>query len=302
MFLTASGLIYERVYLVTLGSTCRYAIVAEDGSLTLTDPGASVHIAALQERLSRLNISLASLKHILLTHLDADRMAGIPLLRRAHPQVKIFGTPGMHAALSDSNFIRELYESDQRISSWFPGTSHPALPFDEFRQALTLDKLLPDGDSLALDDDVTIRCVTTPGHRSHSSAYLITPHQFAIVDETFGYYRGRLLAAPGADTGLTEALASIRKLKNIELSGLGFSYGGAITGSLSKRHIESLIQNTEDLSREVVKARREGFAEQDIEEQVRASFYSTTSLDPCLLESLLMTHASIMRQVSRTTN
>lgn len=302
MFLTASGLIYERVYLVTLGSTCRYAIVGEDGSLTLTDPGASVHIEALHERLSRLNISLSSLKNILLTHLDADRVAGIPLLRRAHPQVKIFGTPGMHTALSDGEFVRALYERDQLISSWFPGSASPPLPFQEFKQALTLDKLLTDGDSLALDEDVTVRCITTPGHRAHSVAYLITPHQFAIVDETFGYYRGRLLAAPGADTGLNEALASIRKLKNIELSGLGFSYGGAITGSLSKRHIESLIQNTEDLKNEVAKARKEGLSEQDIDEQVRASFYSTTSLDPCLLESLHATQVSVMQQLSRATS
>lgn len=302
MFLTASGLIYERVYLVTLGSTCRYAIIAEDGSLTITDPGASVHIEALEERLSRLKLSVSSLKNVLLTHLDADRIAGVPLLRRAHPHVKIFGTPAMHSALSDDSFVRALYTKDQEISTWFPSSSHKEFSYKEFRKALILDKMLTEGDSLALDEDMTIRCLMTPGHRAHSAAYLITPHQFAIVDETFGYYRGRLLAAPGGDTGLNEALASVRKLKNIELSGIGFSYGGAITGSLSKRHIESLIQNTEDLSKEVARARKERFSEQEIQDQVLASFYATTSLDPCLIDSLRNTHTLVMRQLSRATN
>jgi glyoxylase-like metal-dependent hydrolase (beta-lactamase superfamily II) len=302
MFLTASGLIYERLYLITLGATCRYIIVAEDGALTLTDPGASVHIGALQERLARIKLPLSNLKNILLTHLDADRVAGLALLRRAHPHVKVFGTPAMHSALSDGDFLRRLYERDQEISSWFPESSEAPLPFEEFKRALTLDKMITEGDSLSLDEDMTVRCLMTPGHRAHSVAYIVTPHQFAIVDETFGYYRGRLLTAPGGDTGLNESLASVRKLKNVELSGIGFSYGGAITGSLSKRHIESLIQNTQDLENEVAKARKEGFSENEIEEQVLSSFYSTTTPDPCLMASLRQTHSAVMQQLSRATS
>lgn len=303
MFLTASSLIYERLYLITLGSTCRYAILAEDGTLTLTDPGASAHILALEDRLSRLNLPIARLQNILVTHLDADRVAGIPQLRRKYPQAKIFGTAGMRAALSDNSFVRDLYEKDRKISSWFnESASDNGLSFSEFKKALTFDKLLGEGDSLSIDEDVTVRCLATPGHRPHSVAYLVTPHQFVIVDETFGYYRGRNLAAPGGDSSLKEATASLGKFKNIELSGIGFSYGGAITGSLSKRHLESILQNTEDLSNEVARARKEGFSEQEIEEQVRATFYATTSLDPCLVESLKLTNSAVIQQLRDVTS
>jgi glyoxylase-like metal-dependent hydrolase (beta-lactamase superfamily II) len=303
MFLTASSLIYERLYLITLGSTCRYAVVSEDDSLTLTDPGASVHVHALQERLSRLKLSLSSLKNVLVTHLDADRIAGIPLLRRINPKVKVFGTAAMHTTLSDSTFVKELYERDLLISSWFSGaTQEENLSFNDFKAGLKFDKLIAEGDSICIDEDVSVRCLTTPGHRPHSVAYLVVPHAFAIVDETFGYYRGRNLTAPGGDTSIHEALVSVGKFKNIELNGIGFSYGGAITGSLTKRHIELLIQNTKDLATEVAKARKEGFSEQEIEEQVRASFYSATSSDPCLNESLLETNAAVMRQLQRATS
>ena len=134
MFLSSSSLIYERLYLVTLGATCRYAIVAEDGSLTLTDPGASPHVAALEERLGRLRLSLSTLRQVLITHLDADRIGGIPLLRKINPKLTLFGTAAMHTALSDPAFVREVYEKDRTIASWFntPSTSS-ALSFDEFR-------------------------------------------------------------------------------------------------------------------------------------------------------------------------
>ena len=303
MFLTASGLIYERLHLITLGATCRYAIVAEDGSITLTDPGASVHVNALEERLNRLKLSLSKVSNILLTHLDADRFAGIPRLRKLNPKVKVFGTAPMHAAISDKRFVKDLYEKDRLISSWFNGeASAEEFSFEEFKAGLKFDKLIAEGDLVSIDEDVTVRCLYTPGHRPHSIAYVIMPHGFAIVDETLGYFRGRDLTAPGGDTSIQEALFSLAKFKNIELSGIGFSYGGAITGSLSKRHMEALLQNTHDLIGEVSRARKEGLSQQEIEEQVSSGFYSTSSLDPCLIESMRQTNEAVVRQLKKITS
>jgi glyoxylase-like metal-dependent hydrolase (beta-lactamase superfamily II) len=303
MFLRASGLIYERIHLVTLGATCRYAISSEDGSLTLTDPGASIHVNALDERLSGLNLSLSSLRQVLITHLDADRVAGIPLLRRRNPNLKVYGTAAMHAALANESFVRTLYEHDQQITSWFRTSSEEvALPFDEFKKGLAIDKHLVESDAIALDEDVTVRSFATPGHRPHSVSYIVVPHEFAIVDETFGYFHGRNLAAPGGDTNAREAITSMRKVNDLELSGIGFSYGGAITGALVKRHLHAIAQNTEDLFAEVAKARKEGIPDLEIEQQVRAGFYTSDRNDPCLQHSLDETFTAVMRQTRRFTS
>jgi glyoxylase-like metal-dependent hydrolase (beta-lactamase superfamily II) len=300
MFLRASGLIYERLHLVTFGATCRYAISAEDGGLTLTDPGAAIHVAALEERLSRLKLSLTNLRQVLITHLDADRVAGIPLLRRKNPKLKVYGTAAMHLALTDERFVRALYEQNQTISSWFDAPAEEiAIPFDEFRKALKIDKHLVETDSIAIDEDVTVRSLATPGHRPHSVSYIVVPHEFAIVDETFGYFHGRNLAAPGGDTNAREAITSMRKFNDIQLSGIGFSYGGAITGALVKKHLQAIAQNTEDLFAEVSKARKDGFSEQEVEQQVRAGFYTSERNDPCLQHSLDETFKAVMAQIKR---
>ena len=298
MFLKASGLIYERLHLITLGATCRYAITAEDGGLTLTDPGASIHVAALEERLSGLKLSLTTLRHVLITHLDADRIAGIPLLRRKNPKLKVYGTAAMHTALASEKFLKELYEHNQKISSWYTiPTEDLTIPFDEFKKSLKIDKHLVEADSITIDEDVAIRSIATPGHRPHSVSYLVVPHEFAIVDETFGYFNGRNLAAPGGDTNAREAITSMRKFNDIQISGIGFSYGGAITGGLAKRHLQAIVQNTEDLFAEVTKARKDGFSEQEIEEQVRAGFYASEYSDPCLQRSLEGSFKAVMSQV-----
>ena len=303
MFLRASGLLYERLYLITLGATCRYAIVAEDGGITLSDPGASAHVAALEERFNRLNLPYTKIRRVLITHLDADRIAGIPLLRRSNPSLKVHGTAAMHAVLSDRRWVRELYERDQELSSLVAGTSQrETLSFEEFKEGCRIDRHLVETDSIQVDEEITIRSISTPGHRPHSVAYVVVPHEFAIVDETFGYFRGRNLAAPGGDTNLHEALTSIRKFNDIHLNGIGFSYGGAITGTLTKRHLHAIPQNTEDLIREVEKARKTGLARSEIEQQVRSAFYTSTLNDPCLTSSLDQTFQAVMKQLNRVTN
>ena len=303
MFLRSSGLIYERLYLITLGATCRYAIVAESGYIALSDPGATMHVHALKERFDRLKLPFANIRQIFVTHLDADRVAGIPLLRRLNPSLKVYGTVAMHNQLADRSFVRDLFDQDRQLSKTV-GATRPSedLSFEEFSKGLKIDKHLVETDSIHLDEDITIRSVSTPGHRPHSVAYLVVPHEFAIVDETFGYFHGRNLAAPGGDTNLHEALASIRKFNDIQLNGLGFSYGGAVTGALTKRHLLAIPQNTEDLITEVTKARKDGFTETEIEEQVRAAFYTSTSNDYCHSESLDRSFTAVMRQLSKATS
>ncbi|MEN9846468.1 MAG: Metallo-beta-lactamase superfamily [Pseudomonadota bacterium] len=303
MFLRASGLIYERLYLITLGATCRYAIVAESGDIALSDPGATVHVHALKERFDRLKLSFAKVRQIFVTHLDADRVAGIPLLRKLNPSVRVYGTAAMRTQLADRAFVRSLFEHDQQISKAF-NIEPPSelLSFEEFSKGLKVDKHLVETDSIHLDEDITIRSVSTPGHRPHSVAYLVVPHEFAIVDETLGYFQGRSLAAPGGDTNLHETLASIRKFNNVQLNGIGFSYGGAVTGALTKRHLLAITQNTEDLIREVTRAREEGLTESALEEQVRAAFYTANSNDYCHTESLESTFKAVMRQLLKATS
>jgi glyoxylase-like metal-dependent hydrolase (beta-lactamase superfamily II) len=298
MLLRASSLIYERLYLISLGATCRYAITAEDGGIALTDPGASIHVSALDERLSRLGLKTSAIQHIFLTHLDADRIAGIPLLRRIAPKMKVFGTAAMYAELKRPDYVQQVWEEDRVLSTLFPSASSSIdMTFDEFSRSLCVDKVLVDSESYAIDEDITLRSIPTPGHRPHSVAYLVVPHEFAIVDETFGYYRGRELCAPGGDHDITEAITSVKKIHDLTLSGIGFSYGGVVTGALIKKHIVAIEQNTNDLITETKKALRDGFSRDEVAEQIRGAFYSTESSDPCLRQSLERTYRSVLSQV-----
>lgn len=301
MFLRASAEIFPRIHQISLGASCRYAIVADDGLLTLTDPGATSHIGALEQRLKRSGFSLSMVNKVLITHLDADRVAGIGLLRRLNPALQVFGSSAMHFALKNIEFVKEIWEQDAVISSWFPQDLGPGLlPFAEFRDALRIDKSLVESDTVTLGAEIALRTISTPGHRSHSLSYLVVPHEFLITDETFGYYNGRQLAAPGADDSLAASIESINKFKNLEISGIGFSYGGSITGALVRKHLDMILQNTQDLIDEVKKAKAAGVPDTEMRAQIREAFYAPMLHDPCLINSLDKSFEAVWRQSSTT--
>jgi glyoxylase-like metal-dependent hydrolase (beta-lactamase superfamily II) len=300
MLLRSSAPIYPSIYLLTLGSTCRYAIISDDTSIALSDPGASIHVANLAERMKRIDLRMENITRVFLTHLDADRFAGIPLLRRSIPGLQVYGTAAMHALLQDETFAHDLWREDQEISSCFaPLDSMPRIPFEEFKASLRIDKYLVDSDAIILDEDLTVRAVSTPGHRKHSVSYLVVPHEFVITDETFGYNQGRRLCAPGGDFDLFAALESVKKFNHIEISGIGLPYVGAITGDLVRKHLDMLHVNTNDLINEVKQARDSGIEEDDIKKQVYEAFYTPSLRDPCFIRSLSRSFEQIWAQVYR---
>ena len=299
MFLRSSCIIYPGLYLLTLGATCRYAIVGDDNAITLTDPGASLHIAPLEERLARLNLSIENVKNVLITHLDADRVAGIALLRRRCPQLKVFGTATMRSALKRDSFVQNLWEKDQAFGrDYFGVEAQTGVELSEFKEALRIDHPLVEADSIAVGEDLAIRSLATPGHREHSVSYLLVPHEFVIADETMGYYRGSKLAAPGADFDLQRAVASIARFEHVEISGIGFSYVGAITGTLARKHLTALTQNSTDLVKECQKARTDGVPVDEIVAQVKESLYAPIVSDPFLIESMNASFNAVVKQLS----
>lgn len=301
MFLRSTTLIYPNLYLISLGGTCRYAVVSDAGEITLTDPGASLHIPALTERLSRLGFDPKNIRNILLTHLDADRVSAVALLRRISPNLKVFGTAAMQRSLSSSSFVETLWSSDQDFGSRFFGdVSKPEVSLEEFSRALTIDRPLVEADSIQLGDELTIRSMALPGHRDHSVCYTLVPHEFVIADETLGYFRGSKFAAPGADYNLSKALSSLGRFEHLELSGIGFPYGGAITGGLARKHLSALSQNSKDIMSEYSRALSEGISREEISEQIREAFFTPTVQDPFVVESLRNSYQSILAQLSAT--
>ena len=295
MLVRASGLIHPGLHLLTIGNTCRYIIGAPQ-SFILTDPGLSGQAELLEQRLRKLGFSTRGIRQVVLTHLHADRLGGVAALRRAGAQFELLGTALMAARLKDMAFIRELWEEDRELTRRCQ-LPHGDLSAEAFGDLLQPDRTITESELLEPGDDLTLRIIPAPGHTPESLAVLVQPSSFLIVDEGFGFFQGRNLAAPGGDDSLQAALASITRCEKLDLAGLALPDSGVLTGQLARRHLAAVIQNTGDLVNETERAKAEGIPFEEIRGSIRDSFYRSSTRDPVLLANLDRTFAAVCRQL-----
>jgi glyoxylase-like metal-dependent hydrolase (beta-lactamase superfamily II) len=265
----------------------------------LSDPGASVHIPALLERLQRFSLNPNKVTRVIITHLDADRIGGLALLRRHAPKMQVIGSPQMANQLKASAFIDDLWVQDRSFSEAFKGSHKEdvSVQFSEFKEALRVDDELTDGSSVPLGEEQEVYCIWTPGHTNLSLTYYVAPCGFAIVDETFGYYRYREVPAFGADYKLEKAVSSIAKLTTRNVSALGLAYHGALTGGLAHRYLQALEQAHKDLPIQYKAARKRGLSREEISQELKESVYSQSGGDPFLHRSLERSLSAVIDQL-----
>jgi len=284
---------------MTLGASCRYAVAGDPDSIILTDPGASRHVSSLGQRFVGFKLDIRNVRHVLMTHMDADRVAGIPLLRRLAPKMELHGSAAMHTFLLQEKNVEKLWEKDLEISKLLDtkGADAP-LTFTEFKAGLKIDRHLVEAETIYSGEELGIRAVFTPGHRSHSVAYAVLPYKFIVADESFGYFNGNKLAAPGADLSLQSALTSMQKFDDMDASGIGFPYLGAVTGALVRKHLDGVRQNTLDIIAETRSAFEAGFGVDEIRAQIRESFYLPSTKDPLMIQSMLSSFEGVWHQLA----
>jgi glyoxylase-like metal-dependent hydrolase (beta-lactamase superfamily II) len=294
MLIHASGPIYPNFSLFTFGGSCHYVIQNETGCV-LIDPGLSVHTKYLCARLNtECDCSPKDIGAILITHLHPERVAAIPYLKQLSPDIKVYGTELMRDLLKDENFVRKIYNEDLMLSAKYEVADRPeSLDFDSFSSFLKIDEILPK-DNLTVSNELYIRIIPAPGHTEESTAYIIEPYDFLVIDEGAGYFRGKDMASPGGDWSLVQNISTLQNLKDIEFSAICFPNEGVITGQLVQNHIQAIIQNCTDLLKESSKST---IPEEEMESNIAKAFYTSSSRDPLLHYTLERTHQAIVAQL-----
>ena len=298
MLIHTSGVIFPGFYLLTLGNSAHYLLEKEHG-YALFDPGLSIHITSLLSRIEQMHLDASQICEVFLTHLHPERVGGLPRLRKLYPQIKVHGSSAMKSKLKDEQAVRDIYQEDLRISKQYPEAPPcEELDFNEYKELLAIDKTFPESQTFQCAGDLSVRAIFACGHAPESVLYLVLPHNAIILDESLGYFRGKDMAAPGGDVDLDESLKTARALKDFELCALCFPSGGLITGGLVQRHLDMIIQNTQDLQTQCNAAYRAGVNAETIRESVLESFYASQSPDPLMRAVFHRSFEGVWRQIS----
>lgn len=298
MIIRSTGAIQPEVRLLTLGSSCHYCL-GDTQDYYLVDPGLTAHIPALLKRLNDSQYQIRNCRGILMTHLHEDRIAGIPLLRKLNPNIQLFASPQQKVKLSDESFLKSLQQSDLQLSKQFDVT-HPSEPIGpaELKSLFSISRVISDSDQLRIADDINLRVLSLSGHGNDSLAFFIEPYNFLIIDETAGYYNGRNLASPGFDLSIEDGIKSLKKFLDLEIAALCLPYSGVLTANLVRKHLTSVIQNSEDLVTETSKALASGKSKELILETIKENLFKPIVSDPLLEWNMQRSMNELWKQLS----
>ncbi len=136
---------------------CTYFLDLDDGP-ALVDPGPQTTLSALESRLAELGVTLAELRHLLITHIHFDHAGACGALVAANPRLRVHvsarGAPHLAQPERLERSARRLY-GEMFDVLW--GTVAP-VPTENI--------------DVVADDVVGLECFATPGHAVHHVCYL----------------------------------------------------------------------------------------------------------------------------------
>jgi len=263
MWIKASGGLSENVFQLITSVSTHFLVVGEEFGLVDTSIAAVAN--QLQQELESYLGQEGKLNYILLTHAHFDHLGGVPHLRKRYPNAELVAAPQTTEFLKDKKHLAHCYQKN--VSCAEAAEGEVGFSEEEWVKAFEVSRIMGDGDTLEIGDDVEIKLISTPGHTEDSVSYLVQPDSALAGGESIGSYGGRDRVTNCFLTSYDDYLESLEKLSGLDLKILGFPHGGALTGDLVPKFFMDARQAAEDF-KETVKER---LAQGEIVDEVYAA-------------------------------
>ncbi|WP_366290005.1 MBL fold metallo-hydrolase [Paenibacillus sp. AN1007] len=206
----------------------------EDG-YTLVDTGMIGQFAELQSALKQLDVTLADIKRVILTHQDIDHIGNLGALLDAIPGLEVWA----HAAeIPYLTGAQPLIKFTPERRALLPA---PVLDLaDQLLMQLpeiNISRILADRDILPLQGGTQV--IHTPGHTPGHLCLYFGEQQFLLAADELRIVEDQLVGpAPPATPDMPEALRSLNKLTSLNVSKVLCYHGGEYTQDPEKRIAE----------------------------------------------------------------
>jgi glyoxylase-like metal-dependent hydrolase (beta-lactamase superfamily II) len=228
-----------------------YLSIGEIGMIIEGGTGPTFQI--IVDQIQSMGISLDQIKYIALTHTHADHIGGVPLFKRAWPDVQLLASPIAAKILKKEELFNEFIVVDASIAQLMKAKEEiDQLPPFLNSYSFEVDKTVKEGDAIDLGAGIVWRVIETPGHSPcHVSYFEEKQGTLAIGDATGFYVPEKDAFWPNYFVSLDAYCDSIRKLATYPAERAVLSHNCVLRGGV-REHLRKAMKATETYHNELM--------------------------------------------------
>lgn len=211
------------------------------------------------DQIQSMGIGLDQIKYIALTHTHADHIGGIPLFKKAWPDVKLLAGSTAAKILKKEELFNEFIVVDAGIAQLMKAKEEiDELPPFLNDYSFEVDSIVKEGDAIDLGAGIVWRVYETPGHSAcHISYFEEKQGTLAIGDATGFYVPEKDAFWPNYFVSLEAYCDSIRKLDTLPAKRAVLSHNCIIRSGVGE-HLRNAMKATETYHNELMARLKSG--------------------------------------------
>jgi glyoxylase-like metal-dependent hydrolase (beta-lactamase superfamily II) len=208
-----------------------YPVLLEGANqLVLVDCGYAGFLPLIGEEARRKGFSLEKLTGLILTHHDMDHTGGAAELKEMYPHLKIYCSSREADYLSGKVKSLRLQQAEDLYPSLPEAQKPAALQFAQLlRQVQPVEVDYTFGEDEEPSFLQGIRIIATPGHMPGHISLYHKEQKLLIAADALVAEGGELeIANPAFTLDLAQAVASVRKLQQLDIAAIICYHGGVV--------------------------------------------------------------------------
>ena len=237
------------------------------------------------QQMGRQGIGRDFVRQVIVTHAHPDHVMAVPLFRKAFPEVTVLASEVAAATLATEKAVSFFTKIDAALTASLTeagliAEEHHPKPLAESQ--IAIDRVIKDGDTIAVDAGVSFTVLETPGHSECSLSFHDPVEKILIISDATGYYMPEQdFLWPNYFVDYGTYISSIERLATLGAEILCLSHNAVLKGAADvKSHFEAAMSATKDYHARIVSEAKAGKPVRRIAEQLGSEVYEKTQLLP----------------------
>ncbi len=239
-----------------LGTTDMCIYLLKGREYMFIEGGMSYVVPILLRQLEERGIDQSKITKFLILHSHFDHCGVVPFFKRRFPQIEVLASARTKEIFGKEKAIHFIRERNRAMIEYY-GIQREAAELNLDFDAIPVDRVVREGDSIDLGNGFTIEFIEVPGHSSCSIAAYVGKIKALFASDAAGVPNEKGIIYPIGNENFIQFQQSLAKLSEYHVEILCAARNGVFLGEEGREFISKTMRAADQLRQEVIKRFRE---------------------------------------------